>query len=599
MVYLIRSPLWGLSCDTLPFYYFTINTIVFMLAQSEITFDSYQYERPDLDQFSDEFESLLRSFEAAPSPTAAHEQLGAINDLRNRFNTMYNLCYIRHTVDTSDAFYEQENAWFDQALPKYEQLNNQFYKILVHSHHRPYLEETFGKQLFALAETSLPTFDPVILEDLAEENRLGSRYTKLMAQARIEVDGEVYNMSSIVPLEGDTDRAVRERATRAKYAWLASQREEIEEIFDEMVTVRTRMARKLGYDNYVALGYARMSRTEYGAAEVEAFRKAIVAHAVPIATQLYERQRRRLGVETFRFWDEPAKYRDGNAKPQGEPTWIVEKAEQMYHEMSRETAAFFDFMNARGLLDLTTKDNKSPGGYCTYISDYRSPFIFSNFNGTSHDIDVLTHEVGHAFQVFESRDFKVGEYNFPTYEACEIHSMSMEFFAMPWMHHFFGDQTAKYEFSHMAGAVSFLPYGSAIDHFQQTIYEQPDLTPAERNAVWRDIEQTYLPHRNYGDIAFLADGGFWQRQGHVFRRPFYYIDYVLAQICAFQFWLKDRDDHAAAWSDYHRLCQAGGSKPFLELVDLAGLQSPFDTDTIRTTLAAIREHLEHIDDTAL
>src|SRR5699024_1708593 len=123
----------------------------------------------------------------------------------------------------------------------------------------------------------------------------------------------------------------------------------------------------------------------------------------------------------------------------------------------------------------------------------------------------------------------------PTYEACEIHSMSMEFFTYPWMKYFFKEDTEKYYFSHISNALMFLPYGVLVDEFQHRMYEEPTLTPAEHHAVWRELEKKYLPYKQYGDNMYLEQDGYWQRQGHIYESPFYYIDYTLAQICAFQF----------------------------------------------------------------
>jgi M3 family oligoendopeptidase len=253
----------------------------------------------------------------------------------------------------------------------------------------------------------------------------------------------------------------------------------------------------------------------------------------------------------------------------------------------------------RDLMDLVAKKGKESGGYCTFIDNYESPYIFSNFNGTSGDIDVLTHEAGHAFQVFTSRNIGIPEYVWPTFESCEIHSMSMEFFTWPWMELFFKEQTDKYKFAHLSSGLLFLPYGVAVDEFQHAVYENPEMTPAERKAAWKKIEEIYLPHRDYDGNSYLEAGAFWQRQGHIYSSPFYYIDYTLAQICAFQFWKRSREDHDAAWKDYLHLCQLGGSKSFTKLVADANLISPFEEGCVESVIGTIEEYLNNVDDSAL
>ncbi|MEL6657418.1 MAG: M3 family oligoendopeptidase [Bacteroidota bacterium] len=555
-------------------------------------FSEFPYERPDMTRLKADFAIALQRFQRASTLDEAETAFAEIYRLRAEFQTMYNIAYIRHSGDTRDSFYETENNFFDEQLPVFEELKTDFYRSLLNSSWRPKLEETYGKQLFAIAELSLRTFRPDVIEDLQEENRLASSYNKLKAKAQVEFEGETYNLSSIQPLEEDVDRTKRAAAATAKWDWLASQQEEMERIFDQLVKVRHRIAQKLGFDNFVELGYARMLRTDYNAENVAFYREQIRQYIVPLATQLYQQQAKRLGLERLRYYDEPMLFREGNPQPQGQPEWIVERAAEMYAELSPETDTFFRFMQERDLMDLVSRDGKSTGGYCTYVPKHRAPFIFSNFNGTSGDIDVLTHEAGHAFQVYSSRDLSIAEYNWPTYEACEIHSMSMEFFTWPWMAKFFQDAVEHYRFGHLSSAIYFLPYGVAVDEFQHFVYANPAVSLAERNQAWRDIEAKYLPQRDYAGHPFLEAGGFWQKQTHIFAMPFYYIDYTLAQICAFQFWLKDQDNHDSAWSDYVRLCKAGGSASFLDLVQLAGLESPFSPGCVQRLGVAVGNWLE-------
>lgn len=559
-------------------------------------FEELTYQRPDMEQFSRDFNAMLDRFEQADSLEEQSNLLNEINQLRLTFSSMYNLCHIRHTVDTRDAQYEAENTFFDENNPGFEALNNRFYELLLASPFRKELEAKWGDQLFVLAELSIKTFKPEILENLQEENRLVSEYIKLKASAKIPFKGVEYNLSTLFVVETDPDRDTRRAASEAKWKFFSDHAAKTEHIFDQQVAVRHEMAKALGYRNFVEMAYARMCRSDYDAEKVAIFRKQIETHIVPIATSFYERQRKRLGLEKLKYYDEEFRYVSGNPKPKGTPEWIIEQADTMYQELSADTEVFFRFMQDNHLMNLVAQEGKATGGYCTFIGEYKAPFIFSNFNGTSADIDVLTHEAGHAFQMYLSRDHQLTEYNFPTYEACEIHSMSMEFFTWPWMHLFFGPDADKYKFAHLAAAIQFLPYGVAVDEFQHFVYENPEVTPADRNAAWREIEKKYLPHRDYDGNAFLESGGFWQKQSHIFANPFYYIDYTLAQICAFQFWKKDREDHNAAWQDYIRLCKAGGSLPFLELVRLANLRSPFEEGCVSSVTGVIRDWLEEVDD---
>lgn len=565
---------------------------------SPVRFSEYVYERPVIETYKADFEALLSDFEHAANAEEQVKSFFALDELRKQFDSMRSICMIRHTSNTADEAYEKENDYFDEVVPKVEDLNNSLYKALVASRFRPELEERLGKQLFVIADLSLRTFRPEILEGLEEENKLRSEYVKLRAQAKLEFRGETYNLSSIYPQEIAPDRETRRAASAVKWAFFEENAPKVEAIFDRMVKVRHAMAQSLGYANFVELGYARMLRSDYKPEQVAVFRQQVLEHVVPLCGKLIARQQQRIGVEEMFFYDEGFQYPSGNPSPKGEPEWIVEQAKTMYAELSEETGVFFQYMLDHELMDLTAKPNKAPGGYCTAIANTGSPFIYSNFNGTSGDIDVLTHEAGHAFQMFESRLLTPSEYTFPTVEACEIHSMGMEFFTWPWMERFFKEDTDKYKFAHLSGALLFLPYGVAVDEFQHVVYENPDFTPAQRNAAWRDIERKYLPHRNYAGNAFLESGAFWQKQGHIFEVPFYYIDYTLAQICALQFWLRAQQNYPNAWADYVRLCKMGGSRSFLELVKYANLESPFVPGIVGRVCQTANEWLGRVDDAA-
>lgn len=561
-----------------------------------VTFDQYTYNRPNFEEAKERFEGLLTAFKEADSMEQQSEAIAKINEFREAFSTQANLAFIRASIDTKDEFYQKERDYFDEVSPQLEELVTAYYKELVSSKFRNELEEKWGSQLFDLADYSIKAFSPEIIELMQQENKLSSEYSKLVASAQVEFDGKTLTLAQLGPYRESTDREIRKQALAASTQFFAGNEEKFDDLFDKLVKVRHKIAVTLGYKNFVELGYIRMMRVDYNAEMVKKFRDQVRDFIVPLASKLYERQAERIGVDSLKFYDESLNFISGNATPQGSAEWIIENGTKMYDELSPETGEFFRFLTDRKLMDVEAKTGKESGGYCTFIEEYNSPFIFSNFNGTSGDIDVLTHEAGHAFQVYSSRDIGIPEYLWPTFEACEIHSMSMEFFTWPWMEYFFKEQTEKYKFAHLSGALQFLPYGVSVDEFQHEIYENPEMTPTERKATWSKIESIYLPHRDFDGNSYLEAGGFWQRQGHIYNSPFYYIDYTLAQICAFQFWKRSREDQESAWKDYLHLCQLGGSKSFTKLVAEANLISPFEEGCVESVIGTIEDYLNSVDD---
>ena len=562
-------------------------------------FNAFEYTRPDYEQYKKEMETMIKALAEEKSVEAQITQIKAIHQCVNRISTQGGIAEVRHTIDTKDAFYEAESAYWDDYMPLYAEVMNDFSKVLLALPEREALEAVFSKQYFAITENSTKVFSKEVIEECQEENRLVTEYNKLIASAAITFEGESYNLSGLAKFKTSPDRDVRKRANEAYFSFFEANESEFDRLYDALVTVRDRKAKKLGFKNYVEYGYVNMNRTDYNADMVANFRKQVKEDIVPVASKLYARQQKRLGLGTLAYYDEDFEFESGNATPHGDASFILACGKRMYDELSPETKTFFEFMTQNELLDLETKPGKQAGGYCTYFNDYKAPFIFSNFNGTSGDIDVLTHEAGHAFQVYQSRGIEVPELNFPTYESAEIHSMSMEFITWPWMALFFEEEAEKYKYAHLGSAIKFIPYGIVVDAFQHYVYTYPTATIAERKAHWRKLEKEYLPDKVYEGCDFLEKGTWWFKQGHIFSSPFYYIDYTLAQICALQFWKKMNEDREAGWADYLAICNVGGTKSFLELVARAKLISPFEEGCVSSIIGDIERYLMAIDDTKL
>lgn len=562
-------------------------------------FHDMPYKRVDYDAYRSDFEQALETLAKAGSADAQLDAAKALFKLRDTLITMSSLCFIRHTINTEDAFYTAENDYYDETNPKFEELNNRFYKALDGSPFRTELEKVLGPLLFTNIDIALRSFDEKIIGGMAEENRLSSQYQKLIASAQIEFDGKTLNLSQLGAYLVSPDRAVRKAAAEKRSAFFLAHIKELDDIFDQLVQVRDKQAKALGFPNHTPLGYLRMTRNSYTRKQVEAFRGLVRDEIVPIAAELRQKQKERLGVSDLYFYDEALEFKGGNPTPQGTPEEIFENGRKMYRELSAETGEFFDFLLENELFDALGRKGKAAGGYCTDLPDFRSPFVFANFNGTSDDIVVLTHEAGHAFQGYLSRDNFPPEYRAPTYEACEIHSMSMEFFTWPWMELFFGKDADRYRYMHLGSALLFLPYGCAVDEFQHIVYDNPGLTPDERREEWLKLEQVYLPGTEYDGDKFFGIGGRWQRQAHIYERPFYYIDYCLAQTCALEFWALMQKDRQAAWQKYLALCKLGGKDTFTGLLAQVGLKTPFDPACLKTVAASAKAFIDGFDESKL
>ena len=555
-------------------------------------FSQMPYKRLDYEETNAKYHALLEKFKAAANLEECFAAYKEIDDFNKYVDTMFSLSYIRNSLDTTDEFYSGERDYLDEIGPQLEEAGQAISLALLESPFRKDLEAKWGKLMFVNTELELKTFSPEIIEDLQEENRLTTEYDKLIASAQIEFDGKTLTLAEMGPYGEDPDREVRKSASQVVSAWYMSHAKRLDEIFDELVKVRTRIAKKLGHDKFTQVGYYRMQRNCYDQEMVAKFREGVVKYIVPVAARLKEEQAKRIGVDALTNYDDGFKYPDGNPKPVGTPDDIFAHGKKMYQELSAETAEFFDFMLEGELFDVLTRPGKAAGGYCSSLPLYKAPFIFANFDGTSGDIDVLTHEAGHAFADYVARDIYPSDLQDYSSETAEVHSMAMEFFTWPWMEGFFGDTVKKYYLSHLAGALCFIPYGTMVDEFQHHIYEKPEMTPEERNSLWMELEAKYRPWLKLDEIQFYAEGRHWQRQLHIYEVPFYYIDYCLAQIIALSFWAENQRNSAAAWAKYRRLVGFAGTKTFVELVTDSGLPTPFVADNLKIVADAAMEWLD-------
>ena len=561
-------------------------------------YSEFPYKRLTIDSQNELMVDWLERFKNAESAEDQITVLEEVDDASREYASYVSIASLNFSRNINDEAAKSEKDYYDSIGPDIQEVYNKLDQAVDASRFKADLTEKWGATFLKKIEMELKTFDPKIMDMLRKETDLRNEYTKLTAGAKIEFDGKSYNLAGLGPFHSHEDRGLRKRSYAARFQWFEENADQFDDLYDKLVKLRHEIATTLGYKNFVELGYLRMGRSDYGPDEVANFRKQIVDHVVPIVTELLEQKKSILGLDHLYVYD-GINFKEGDPKPKGTPEELVSGAQDMYHELSPETGEFFDIMVNEELMDLVNREGKRPGGFCTSFPKYDRPYIFSNFNGTDHDITVLTHEAGHAFQCYSSRKQPLVSYLWPTMESAEIHSMSMEFFTWPWMKRFFKEETDRFKYKHIAGSLSFLPYGACVDHFQHWVYENPEATPKDRKNKWLELESIYLPNRDYDDIEFPKSGGIWQGQLHIYQMPFYYIDYTLAQTCAFQFWIKSEENREKAWDDYVRLCKAGGSLPFTGLVELAGLELPFDDGCLESVVEKVSNWLDSVNVSSL
>lgn len=542
------------------------------------------YEHIALEEIREKMEKIIAGVKSAETVDQVLALRESMLELLTRYQTAANLCEIRYTCNTADEFYVKEHEYMDEIGPEVSSLLTEYGNAMLASSLRPELEKALSPVYFRYLEVQSKAMSPEIVEDMVEENKLTSEYSKLMASLEFDFRGEKLSRAELAGYFKDDDRATRKEAYEVFGTEMDKHAAELDDIYDRMVKVRDRMAKKLGYKNFVELGYYRMNRVSYDQKDVETFRKNVLESVVPVVSRLRTENGKDLGLDTYMFYDDGVIVPGGDPKPQGGKEEIFQAAREMYHEMSRESGDFIDLMMDNEAFDVEPRKNKWGGGYCNDIPKYAQPFILANFNGTADDVNVMTHEAGHAFNAYLIAKNKFAlEINCGGMETAETHSMSMEFFAWKYIQKFFGEEGGKrYKYMHALDSLSFIPYGTMVDAFQHIVYEHPEMTPAQRNEAWKELEHKFKPHVHTEGIPFIEEGRRWQYQMHIYESPFYYIDYCLAQTAALGFLLESLEDYDDAYARYIRLMRQGGESYYGDLLKEAGLASPFEDGSLET-----------------
>lgn len=555
-------------------------------------FAELQYVRPDMEKIFARVSGDIAVLKGAKNYEEFRNAYMDYVEADTELETSKTVAHIRNTINLLDEFYESEMVYFNSQMPKYEILKKEMGEVIVASPFKAEMEKEFGAILIQNMEAQKQLSDESIVDDQVKEAELVSRFMKTQAAATVEFKGEQIGNYGLLKIMQSTDRAERKEAFEAWAKLYEGIAPTLEEVYDGLVKVRAGMAKKLGFKSFIPMGYLRRRRFDYTEKELEVFREQVREVVVPAAAKLYERQKEALGIDTLYYYDESIASPSGNPVPIGDKEYLVGEAQKMYRELSRESGEFFDFMMEYELFDLDSKHGKRAGGYCTTLPQYHAPFIFSNFNGTDADVNVLTHEAGHAFAGFTAAKYqKTPELCHSTSEINEIHSMSMELWTYPWMENFFGDKAEEYRREHLADALMKIPYMLCVDEYQHKVFENPEMTTMERRAVWSGLEKIYMPWRNYAGNEFLESGAFWIKQQHIFLYPFYYVDYAMAQMGAFEFYTKMKEDRKAAWADYYKLCAAGGSMGYFDLLKYSGLHKVLEDGSVKIILKGVFEEL--------
>lgn len=552
-----------------------------------------EYKRPSVDEIR---ECALRTrlrLMTSKDISLIDTALAEFQHSLSGFYTAEALCNIRFDQDTENEYFRLEQDFFEENEPIVSELSSMVYGVLLNMDDVDMLKERFGEMIFRKAQTQKETVNSSVLELLSLESSLENDYDQIMAQANINFRGKTLNLSMMEPYFESETREIRMHAQEAAAHFFESKLDLFNDIFSQLVETRTSIAVKLGFDDFVSLGYKRMERYDYTPEMVSSFREMVCKYIVPLTSEIRRLQKDRLSVSELKYFDLPVLFPKGNPKPIINMDEYPAKTGEMFSALMGKTPSFFDILREYGFMDLVSRANKATGGYCVTLLDYAIPFILMNANGTAEDVTTLIHESGHAYASLRSADASPFiECLSPTLETCEIHSTALEYLTYPYLELFFGDRAADVRDLHMTRSLLFIPYGCMVDEFQHEIYAASEMGNDERHQVWKRLEEKYQPFLDYDGQSFYESGAAWVKKGHIFTDPFYYIDYCLAQVVSLQLWDKSRSSPAEAMRVYDSLCKEGGNSVFLDLLSKSGLESPFESGVIKRIAYRAAEFLQ-------
>ncbi|MGB1241158.1 MAG: hypothetical protein ACPG49_01465 [Chitinophagales bacterium] len=572
-----------------------------------IKFQEIPYIQPDFEALKSDFEALLSALKTEKKAAELWRIFQEINQIHLNFRTAYHLAYILNGRDSSIESHQEKLRYFDTHLPLFHKLIDEFHQILLKHPHRTAIEAKVGKQYFVIIAHNTPqdtsSLDLTPLKQ--KEQKLISEYRTNLSQRFIDYEGEKTSMGKIFKAMGSPDENIRQKASDALLNHHQQKSPQLEAIFEQLVQIRHQKAIAMDYNNFVELGYLQAQRQEYGVQEIEHFNQLIQKYIVPLHKKMQVQRAKRLKVETLQYRDTALKFPDGNPRIEGDLADAMKKCQSLFSNISPELGLLFKGMLEGGYIDSEMRPNKSPIQQKVTLPNYHISYIFSYWMGRAKNIQVLAHEIGHAFQTYKSEPFnlKAPEYIYPSMDLAEVHSTTLEFLTLAHYSIFFEQlDLKKAHILFVENLVFNLLNRSAYEEFQQKVYENPNSGMKGRNNYWKEIQQKYFPPSNLTpkeEHPYLQSGKRWQKSFHLFTRPFYMVEYNLAYICSMQLWMRsEQEGFEVAWQDYVKLCEKGGSISFLEALELVRLDSPFEETTVRKVTKFLEKWMDqHIGTT--
>ena len=556
-------------------------------------FSDLQYKETDYQSLARIILDLTEKAKKADSPSSLEEVLKIYDTEMGDVGYNYTLSYIHSSLDSSDSFWQEAlqkeskgNAMLDTTPLLKAILENKYFSSL---------EEKYGPVLRDKLNKSISTGSKA-QNERAEEGDLVSKYQREKAMVRINYKGKDLSEGEVIPLFESPIREERIQSRKAVAKAFLEKKELFGSMLERLVSLRDTIAKENGFSNYLEYMDINYSRIGYGEKEMDAFVSEVKEYVVPVLSHIFEETRKRLGLEEMTVADISLMFVDGNAKPSGGADVLKEAAKKMYKALSPEMEAFFTGMLDSHSIDVDFSPNKVSGmGFCTDLKKGMYPFVFGNLDGTSWDVTVFTHEVGHAWQSYASdQNLDLTLFREMPLDAVEIPSKTMELFSYPFAEEFFGKDGDKFRFAHFRNAVKEIVAYTSVHELNTWIYTHVGASFDEINEKWMEIQSSYYPNVSYGEMEEeeKKGAGLLRNMG-IFMFPRYLISYVFSEMCAIDLFMEYLKDKDKALDSYNRLCRVGGSKSYPEILSAAGLEPSYNKGRVKNVMEKVKAYLEN------
>lgn len=550
-----------------------------------------EFNKQEFEEMFNEMKTQIDILNRDESLDLVFEAIDKINEIRDHYLTLYWISYVFYIKDITNEKYLNSEKLMGEIEPIMDNLKLKYFKALNNSKYREELIKMLGSRTLEIAANESKLLNDDIEDLITKEKSLCLKMLKLVVGTKTDFQGHDVTLSNLKPYYQNADESIRKAAYNASYCQGLAIEEEGNNILDELVLVRTELAHKLGFNNYFEVDLIRMNRLGYDLNDMKVLVSQVKNYLVPLHKKLKEVQAQRLGHE-LRYYDKTYLFPDGNPKIKGNLDFIVKTTSEIINEMNNESGELFDFLFKEGLIDIKKSDHQAVGGITTYLPDYKVPLFVSPCKNIYTDIATIHHEFGHSQQLYYSRNLKYNENRWPTFDICEIHSMSMEFLMFPHAEKYFGNDILKYQLGFWNEKLDYIIRVTMAYEFAEFTYSNPKATNKMRNQKWLELCKAY--DRFIEGHEYLEKGIGWQSFGSGWDRPFYNIDYTIDIVCALSFYKKVKENPTQAWEDYISLCKLGGSKSLPELIKIANLDNPFKEGSMKELANVIDNDIEEL-----